>query len=479
MKKTNLLSRQMLGILVLSVLFLSAYQLSRKVKTPSKNKSTVTDLSEPVILDSTETRLFAKIDNPYYLSSNPEKELYVLMTVVGAKANEKKDRLPLNLSLVIDKSGSMRSERKLEFVKEASKKLIDQLDRKDLISIVTYSDWVQTMKPSGKVLNKQQLKLKVDGVSSGGSTNLSGGMMEGYKQVKSTYKSQKVNRVLLLSDGLANKGITDEYELRRIAQTKFSEDHISISSFGVGLNFNEKLMTKIAENGKGNYYFIGSSKEVVTIFKKELNGLASVVAQNSRLQLTYPNEYLAVSEVYGFNSQMDKNKVKFDYNDIISEEEKTVLIKFKIKKKIDKKLKLAVKFNFNDVNANNRKKERRQNLYIEPTDDVNKYRDSFSEEVTRNKLLFVANQQLEIATNDVDKRDYKKAKEKLKKNLEYLEKEMKKIKPDSALIRQFKTNQVYLNNIDKYKRMSISDQKMMQKRSRYSNYKLKKRKFKK
>ena len=114
-------------------------------------------------------------------------------------------RTPLNISLVIDRSGSMDGD-KLKHAKLAAQFVIDQLSPEDYVSIVQYDDAVDVVSTSNRVGDKQLLKRKVDAISAGGSTNLGGGMLEGYHQVKSTYNDGFVNRVLLLSDGLANVG---------------------------------------------------------------------------------------------------------------------------------------------------------------------------------------------------------------------------------------------------------------------------------
>ena len=113
---------------------------------------------------------------------------------------------------------------------------------------------------------------------------------------KSITKQEKyVNRALLLSDGLANQGITDEEKLQQIVQKKFREQGIGLSTFGVGSDFNELLMTNLSEYGGANYYFIDSPEKIPEIFAKELEGLLSVVAQSTKLSVKFQSNNLKCS----------------------------------------------------------------------------------------------------------------------------------------------------------------------------------------
>lgn len=100
---------------------------------------------------------------------------------------------------------------------------------------------------------------------------------------------------MLLSDGLANEGITDPKQIERIVRKYNNEDGITISTFGVGADYNEDLMTAMAETGMGNYYFINDAENIAGIFKKELNGLMEVVAQQAILKITIP-DYINVEK---------------------------------------------------------------------------------------------------------------------------------------------------------------------------------------
>jgi Ca-activated chloride channel family protein len=318
-----------------------------------------------------------------------------------------KERLPLNISLVIDRSGSMQGA-KLENVKKAANFLIDKLNDKDILSIVAYESNVGVLQKSTPVTDKLSLHSTVSAIETGGGTNLGGGMVEGYNQVKASYKSGYVNRVLLLSDGLANEGVTDPTTLQGIAKKWFNSESISISTFGVGNDYNENLMTKQAENGGGSYYYIKQPQDIAGIFEKEINGLLSVVAQQAKLTFKIPAG-VTVSRVYGGNYEMDKGNMTVNLKDIFANETKAVLVKFKIKPGTNINLPFTTRLDFEDATAGNTPTSVENLNIMRPVTDKAVYLKSFSEKVMQQCTMFESNDMLERAMKAVDERNYDKA----------------------------------------------------------------------
>ncbi|WP_315817986.1 vWA domain-containing protein [Paraflavitalea speifideaquila] len=156
----------------------------------------------------------AQADNKYFLSTSNPQEFYVYLQVRGLETFQEKKRVPLNISLVLDRSGSMRGD-KIAFARKAAAFVVEQLGQEDVLSIVNYDDRVEITSPSAPVKNKEALIKKILALQDRGSTNLTGGMLEGYTQVINTKKDGYVNRVLLMTDGLANMGITDPEQIKR------------------------------------------------------------------------------------------------------------------------------------------------------------------------------------------------------------------------------------------------------------------------
>jgi Ca-activated chloride channel family protein len=192
-------------------------------------------------------------------------------------------RRQLNLSLVIDRSGSMAGA-PLHYALQAAASVVDQLEAEDRLSVVVYDDAVDTVLPSRPVTNKNQLKQALQQVRAGGITNLSGGWLRGCEEVKAQYDPQKVNRVLLLTDGHANMGIRDPRLLTATSAEK-AEEGIATTTLGFAQGFNEDLLIGMARAAKGNFYFIQSIDEASEVFGIELESLRSVIGQNLQITL--------------------------------------------------------------------------------------------------------------------------------------------------------------------------------------------------
>ncbi|AFZ44188.1 von Willebrand factor type A [Halothece sp. PCC 7418] len=187
-------------------------------------------------------------------------------------------RRNLNLSLVIDRSGSMAGS-PLYHALKAAEAVVDQLTPDDILSVVVYDDRVDTIIPPQKVTDKTALKKAITQVRAGGITNLSGGWLQGCDYVKQGLDPQKINRVLLLTDGLANMGIIDPTVLTNTAQQK-AEEGIVTTTLGFAQGFNEDLLIGMARATSGNFYFIQSVDEAEEVFSIELDTLRAVVGQN-------------------------------------------------------------------------------------------------------------------------------------------------------------------------------------------------------
>ncbi|UCG38018.1 MAG: VWA domain-containing protein, partial [bacterium] len=157
-------------------------------------------------------------------------------------------RPPLNLALVLDRSGSMAGEGKMEHVRQAAHMLVDRLGPDDLLSIVTYNNRVQVAVPSRRVTDRQFFHRVISRIQPGDRTFLSGGLEEGYRQVRRRRRSGFISRVILLSDGLANVGVTDSGRLARMTGSMY-ESGVSVSTFGMGYDFDEDLLASMASGG--------------------------------------------------------------------------------------------------------------------------------------------------------------------------------------------------------------------------------------
>lgn len=254
---------------------------------------------------------------------------YLQLTVTTADVEVKSERKPMNLSIVLDRSGSMDDERKMDYAKKAFASLIDQLNSNDILSVVIYDDEIDVLRHAKRVgNNKSEIKRLIDEVYPRGSTNLGGGLIEGLKQAKKHSGKKYINRVVLVSDGLANVGITSPEELNSIAK-EYRHKSISITTMGVGLDYNENLMMGLAESGGGNYYFIERPNNLASIVRKEFNMLSSVIAQNAYIEITL-GKGVIVNDAIGCEFRNERGVYAIPVGDVYANDKREFTVELTI-----------------------------------------------------------------------------------------------------------------------------------------------------
>lgn len=236
-------------------------------------------------------------------------------------------RHPINLALVIDRSGSMEGA-KLTYVKEAAQFVTEMLMPHDQLALVSFDEEVSVDFPSRHVTRdiQEQIKEKIASLQSGGTTNLSGGWTQGCQEVAVHAENRKnINRVLLLTDGLANVGITDT-ELLSAHARELAERGVATSTFGVGEGFNEHLLEGMANQGSGNFYYIERPSSIPQIFVRELRKLVDVTAHNVRVDLNLP-EHTAIEVLGGWRHTLEGDKLRLFLGDIIGGREQVLYLR--------------------------------------------------------------------------------------------------------------------------------------------------------
>lgn len=239
-----------------------------------------------------------------------------------------KARPPVNLALVIDRSGSMQGDR-IEQAREAALELVRRLDRNDIISLVAYDSDVEVLIPAQRVGQVRGLEAAIRGLTPRGMTALHGGVTRGAEEVRRHIEEAGyVHRVILLSDGQANVGPRSPDELGRLGAALMKEG-VSVTTIGLGLGFNEDLMTRLAQRSDGNTYFVEHSADLPRIFASELGDVLNVVARRVVVEIDFPAGVRPVRFV-GRDGSISGQKAELTMNQLYGGQERFALVEVEV-----------------------------------------------------------------------------------------------------------------------------------------------------
>jgi Ca-activated chloride channel family protein len=233
-----------------------------------------------------------------------DQNLAVTITAPNLPAELPHGRPPLSLAIVIDRSGSMHGP-PIENAKAAALSMLRQLEGRDAFSVVTYSSGAQTVLAMQRAseANKAAARAAIETIDDDGGTCLSCGLALGASEVANSPIAGGLRRILLISDGQANEGVYDRDELSRLVAGA-AAGGVSISTVGVGLDFDETTMRRLAEVGRGNYYFVEDTVALSAMFGRELGTLSQTVASDVRLvvspQAQDGQRPVHIEEAYGY-----------------------------------------------------------------------------------------------------------------------------------------------------------------------------------
>jgi Ca-activated chloride channel homolog len=239
------------------------------------------------------------------------------------------DRPPLSLAIVLDRSGSMHGDA-IVHARQAATGIVSRLGPQDQVALVTYDDEAEVVVSltAMDAAGKERMRRAIAGVEPRGWTNLHGGLVLGRDEVARSIRAGAINRVILLSDGMANRGITDTPTLARIAQAA-ADTGVRITTIGLGLDYNEDLMERLADNGRGAYYYVRDADGLEPVFAGELRSLQATVATAAELRLRPDCEGVEILEVYGYDWRTEGDEVVIPMTDLFGGDQRKIVVRLR------------------------------------------------------------------------------------------------------------------------------------------------------
>jgi len=274
-----------------------------------------------------EVKLSCRLNKSHLPVLKTQQLVYVYI-VIEAGEGVANVRAPINLSLVLDKSGSMEGV-KIRNLRQAAKHVIDLLNDDDYVSTIAFSDQVYTIAPSTLASEKDDLKIKIDGIRDGGGTAMSGGMRRGLRELQKTIAPDRLSRMLLLTDG---QTFGDEDQCVELGR-EMGEAGIVIHALGLGDDWNEDLLDQVAKASGGTADFIETPEEIATFFRDAVQRMQATVVQNATLILRLVNgitprqvwRVIPLIENLGYQPISDED-VQVDLGEISKDEGVSLLV---------------------------------------------------------------------------------------------------------------------------------------------------------
>lgn len=309
----------LIGIASAALAFIVVWQPASAAVTPNGG----TTNQEMVAINS------KLVQNKVLIGSNGRIGTSLTLTGANIPLYSSSEVQPVDLVVVLDRSGSMKG-KKMHDARIAVIRLMEKLSPQDRIAIITYSNGVETLSPLVHMnyRNLKKLSAAVRRIQSSGGTNLGGGLQQGIATLIQTSRTYRHRKVILISDGLANQGITDPETLGTMAANG-TEYNLGVSTVGVGYDFNEILMTTIADHGSGNYYFLENPEAFAEVFEKEFETTRNVVA--GALEIRIPlNDGIQLINAGGYPIKNEGDVAILRPGDLLASQQRNLFLSFSV-----------------------------------------------------------------------------------------------------------------------------------------------------
>jgi Ca-activated chloride channel homolog len=233
-----------------------------------------------------------------------ETERYQMMRIgIQGYAVPEDERKDVSLTFVIDVSGSMDMENRLELVKRSLELLVERLGRYDRVSIVVYGSDARVVLEPTPGDDQRTILRAIDRLRPEGATNAEAGLRLGYRMANQSFNPEAINRVILCSDGVANVGKTGAGSIWEEIE-RYAEKGITMTTIGFGMgNYNDVLMEQLANNGDGFYAYVDDIKEAERLFVDNLTSTLQVIAMDAKVQVEFNPDVVARYRLVGYENR--------------------------------------------------------------------------------------------------------------------------------------------------------------------------------
>jgi Ca-activated chloride channel family protein len=426
----------------------------------------------PVTTENHNFKFLTGLENDHYFQDSSNRFVNFYLEARLTNARQKMVRVPLNIAIVLDRSGSMNGI-KMGYAKKAAKEIISRLLPEDYVSLVIYDNTVDSLQPPVQVVNKEKIYAQVDRIFPRGSTNLWGGTEMGYAFVQRNYKPGYINRVLLISDGLANTGLTDSLIIHQKVDG-FKEYGITLSTFGVGLDYNETLMTDMAETGEGNYYFIDAPQKTAAIFSRELEGLMNIAGREAEVRIRMPRG-VHLESGYPLEYTVKGDEVFIKLRDIYIHDTKAALFRFRLDRNINGPLHFISTLQYKEAGTDQTRTATHDNV-LTPIRSKEEFLTHYNRKVLEQTVLFTVNERMERAMMEVDRGNQKRAESLVRENVSFLKAHHYLFSESIELQKMDSIVSQYITRLAWAKNQNADSLKRLQKTHRAINYQIRNKK---
>ena len=260
--------------------------------------------------------------------ATPFSELYATIDVLADEVAPD-TRAPLNVALVIDRSGSMRGEAMAQ-ARQAARTFVDALDDRDRVAIVAFDNRSVVEMPSTVVdeEGRSMLHRSIDKIHAGGTTNISGGLRDGYQEVQRNSRPDMLDRVVLMTDGIPNVGLTTKDELSN-KTAEIRRSGVTVTTLGFGTSYDASLMAAMATEGAGNFRHISDAADLELAFADEISDLQQTVASGIQLDFL-PAPGVEIERIYGFSEDDVDGGKRITLGELQTEGRRSAVVRLRV-----------------------------------------------------------------------------------------------------------------------------------------------------